>query len=152
CDDFDENPLATGWDEIIQVRGTAALDTSLWTSSPHSMLATTQSTTNASFDVHAGKTFSSLGVAAIEMTLAFDFRIETFNSSSDTATVLGTIALIDTTGTEYDLEIVVEEASSTTLSILVAEDTTPGDGGANVYAEHTTSTKVKSKTWTHAVL
>ena len=145
CDDFDEGALATPWDQITHVDGTETLNGAFYTSPPNALLAgVTAESPSASIDVAAYKSFPAEQGVAATWTLAFDFRIDAADTSSNSDSVLAAIQLWNGSAA-WDLELEVSYvAASGDFSASMTEDSPEVD--------HAASAHLKMSAWTRVAL
>jgi len=121
CDDFDEDPLAQGWDEVAAQHGAIALDDGSYATPARSALAQVDALPAG------GSAYARLAkrVAQIttDMTYAFDVRLDAVDPSAPV--VVAAIGLADSRGVTFETVDVWLGATSSSVD----EYASDGDGG-----------------------
>ena len=151
CEDYDEGSVSAGWDQVSSQGGKAGVSTTAFQSGPASMLVATNTLASGGIvDVAEYKEFPALAGKAQTMTLAFDVRFETIDSTKHDI-VFGSIQLVDASGATYELQLDAVLTTAGDLQLDMPELTTTA-GGGTTYVDHTVSTHVATQTWLHVVM
>lgn len=151
CEDYDEGSVSNGWDQVSSQGGKAGVSTTAFQSGPASMLVATNTLASGGIvDVAEYKEFPALAGKAQTMTLAFDVRFETVDSTKHDI-VFGSIQLVDASGATYELQLDAVLTTAGDLQLDMPELTTTA-GGGTTYVDHTLSTHVATQTWLHVVM
>jgi hypothetical protein len=119
CQDFDEGPVATGWDNINANVGTVDVSSAQSVSPPKSLLATFPSATNLYVFDYVAKNFKApIGNATLE----FDLDMDTIDPSQQYTKVVEFVF----SGNTPNYILYLQITDSTTLSMVYQQPTSDG--------------------------
>jgi hypothetical protein len=147
CDDFDETPLKTPWDQVTGVGGTVALGTKVFTSPPFSMLVTSTAGA-AAIDLAGYKSFTGAATKKT-YTLSFELDVQQADTSATTSdAILAAIQLDEAGRPAWDLQLEVNyDVAAAALDVNLSENASFADGG-HLYTPHPVSATLPLGVWT----
>jgi hypothetical protein len=129
CDDFDESPIATGFDELTGTGCTWQLAPGTATSPPNAIQATSTAGIQTA-RCRAQKSFLGLGASGATYTLSFDVNPTQVDRSGTSDAVAAVIGLTDGTGTIWALQFELSwDTTNSWLGVNLSEDAELPDGG-----------------------
>jgi hypothetical protein len=147
CDDFDENPLGFGWDDVSRSAGaTYAFDTSSWRSPPNAILLALPFVDGGapSPPYHVSQVKAITGNVT-HATLAFDARADTLGTGT-----LASLARFQSQGKAVEVRLELDAAASPVAANVREADL--GDAGYAYHSHALPGGGLLTGAWTHVVL
>jgi hypothetical protein len=151
CDDFDENPLAFGFDALNSSNCTIALAPGVDTSPPNAMAAVSKTGLHTAA-CDGVKAFPAFGATPTTYTFAFDINPVAVDQSNSSDAVAAAIQLIDTAGVSWWLQF--DLAWDTTGGLLAPslDEVSDLTDGGETYYPNASAAPLPMNQWTRVTM
>jgi hypothetical protein len=151
CDDFDQGPVTSLWDQLTSRHGTATLSTTSPFSAPDSMLVTVNPNVGG-IDCAGYKSFYANQGVLSTYTVTVEMRVDAADTTSASDAILLAMQLWNG-NTSWDLQLELSfDSASSQLAVDLSENATPGDGGPSQYTAHPLGVHLPLETWTKVAM